>query len=352
MYALAYWAFNLHQSLSPVFTDVECRLNMPKIKKVSFEGGFHVDFVSGTTCYNPNPYIVKMRSAKAVNVYMGPKFTKVASVVNIPESILPAKGEGTIDVAVTMAPTRQSWGAMFGTLFSSQTAIYVENSIELNIDINMFFMRFKVAKTFDKNCGFNLQVFRSALAKVGPLACTDDWKTLQIPEVGDEAFDGSLELYASNLADKEIKQGTAAKDIGLGIAMLSGCAWGTIFLISTCFGLYRCKRALGAPADAHAAGKTTQAAKKRGIGGSGAEGQTKEGKEEALRRKVVVQARELRDIKARLAEEEMRRKLAEQERELRSLKSKLAKKDGLGVDHVSVGIVGRGISESSLKQEA
>lgn len=241
-FALAFWAFKLHASLSPVFTDVECRLKSPKIEKVSFAGGFHINFITSTVCLNPNPYKVNMRSGNGVNVYMGKKFIKVASVQHIPETVLPAKGEGSIDIHVQMKPTRKSWGAMMGVPFSSSTPIYVENNIDLTIDLNFFITRFKVGLSFTKDCGFNLQVFRSAFAKVGPLACADSFDSLEIPPVGEEGFTGELDLYAGNLAGDEIKAGTLAKDVGLGVAMISGCFWGSVLLVGSVFGCCRCRQ--------------------------------------------------------------------------------------------------------------
>lgn len=244
MYALAFWAFHLHDSLTPVFTDVDCSLTAPKINKVSFTGGFHVDFTTATECHNPNPYIVKMKSNKGVDVFMGEKRIKVASVENIPDTILPARGTGRIVVEVKMAPTRQSWGAMFGVLFSATTPIYIQNNIALSIDLNFFFTRFKVGKAFTKDCGFQLAIFRSALAKMGPLACANTFDELVLPPVGEESFDGKLDLQAGNLAASEIKAGTWAKDVGLGVAMLSGCFWGSVFLAGCFWSCCRCQQHL------------------------------------------------------------------------------------------------------------
>jgi len=314
----AFWANNLHQSLSPVFTDLDCNLTMPMVTKIGWEGGFHVEFTTGTTCYNPNPYAVTMQSTKGVNVYMGEKYTKVASVQHIPPTTLPPKGTGDIVVLVKMQPTRQSWGAIFGTVFSPTTPIYVENSIELKIDVNMFFMHLKVKKDFTRDCGFNLQLFRGgAFAKVGPLGCAESWAELQIPEVGDEAFKGKLDLYAENIAADEIEKGTMAKDVGLGVAIAAGLGWGVILLGGFVYCVCRFFRPAPQRNNSPQRRKGDEADRRSS------------GKQEALNEKCVKQAQELRGLKERLAEDDLRRQMASQEQQLCALKARLATQDGL-----------------------
>jgi len=300
----AFWANNLHQSLSPVFTDLDCNLTMPMVTKIGWEGGFHVEFTTGTTCYNPNPYAVTMQSTKGVNVYMGEKYTK---------------GTGDIVVLVKMQPTRQSWGAIFGTVFSPTTPIYVENSIELKIDVNMFFMHLKVKKDFTRDCGFNLQLFRGgAFAKVGPLGCAESWAELQIPEVGDEAFKGKLDLYAENIAADEIEKGTMAKDVGLGVAIAAGLGWGVILLGGFVYCVCRFFRPAPQRNNSPQRRKGDEADRRSS------------GKQEALNEKCVKQAQELRGLKERLAEDDLRRQMASQEQQLCALKARLATQDDTG----------------------
>eukprot|EP00932_Pfiesteria_piscicida_P022660 SRR837773.9409.p1 GENE.SRR837773.9409~~SRR837773.9409.p1 ORF type:complete len:223 (-),score=27.45 SRR837773.9409:59-694(-) len=121
---------------------------------------------------------------------------------------------------------------MFGVAFGGHTPVFVENSIALKIDVDLLFTRFKVDKLFEKKCGFDLQMFRNAVAKVGPFVCADTWDELVIPQVdvATGSFSGQMELCKQNLAKEEIDQGTAAKDLGLGLAMAFGCLWGTILM--------------------------------------------------------------------------------------------------------------------------
>jgi len=247
-FALGIWAVALHKSLTPVYTDVQCKMQGARPTVVTLAGGgTKIALVSTTVCENPNPYAVEMKSSQASNVYMGQDRDLVTQITDIPLTILPAKGTGSIDVHVVVEPTGALLLDFLGALTNNKIPIYIENNIDLLIDIDFFFSKFKAKHAFTKDCGFLVQVIG---AKVGPMVCADEFDELELPPVSDEAFDGQLELYAANLADDEIKAGTTAKDVGLGVAMAFGFGLGVVLLLTSLY-FYRhavCGRARDADA--------------------------------------------------------------------------------------------------------
>jgi hypothetical protein len=235
---LGVWAYLFHQSLSPVYTDVKCSLGKMDIKKMSFEGGFNVDLISKTVCVNPNPYAVELKSSKGVNVYMGKKKTLVSHIQDIAPTVLPPRGMGAIHVHVKSKPTSAMFGTIFGSLFSRQTPVWIENSIDLKIEINFYFMKVKLGTAFTKDCAMNVQLLRGSMAKLGAMTCGENFDDLEIPPVTGLPFKGELPLYDYHLADSEIKAGTLAKDVGLGTAMASGFGFGSLLFFWSFYCVY------------------------------------------------------------------------------------------------------------------
>jgi len=222
--------------LTPVFTDVDCRLIHPRVTRSYFMGDsgldFNMDLATGTTCTNSNPYIIGMRSAAPINVYMGKYKTKVATVVDIPATEMKADGgDGVLDVFVNVAPTRTVMSAMYGDRWNGNAALYFELSMALEIDVGFFLTRYKTEKVYDKKCGFDMQIFRNAVSRVGAFVCADSWNELRLPRVDAStgSYDDTLEFFKESLAPEEVDECTKAKDLGLGGAMIVGCLLGIVF---------------------------------------------------------------------------------------------------------------------------
>lgn len=355
-FGLATVAALMYRRLTPVYQDVDCTMRMPVLQQVGFEGGFSADFVYGVDCYNPNPYNVIVSSSTASNVYLGKKMTKVGVVNNITQTILPAKGTGTVSTFVDMDPSAQSFEAMFGMQFSAETQLYMEASVQIVVDVDFLVKKLTVAKNFTKECGFRMQVFRSALAKVGPMACEDTMEVLVLPEIGDQAFVGKLGLDSKHVAKKEVMQAGRAKDIGLGVAFIFGVLWGLILCTFGCCGCFKfCCRRKG-PEDRRGSdsprGSSPRGASPRGASPHGAsthrspKSSRSPGRSprahhesedsfedsidtvEALERKARYQAKQLQELRGQLAEGDMRRDLAEQEYKLKVMRANLAKRKG------------------------
>lgn len=242
-FALGVWAVVFRESLSPVYSDVTCKLLPPKLESFQFSvaSGVSLDLVSTTVCDNPNPYAVILDSTEAVQVLLGDEKTPVATVTNIPLTELPARGTGSIDAHVSWSPpTSEVAQALVAALGVGPVPIYVPTHINLRIDINFFFTRVKMAAAFNKQCGFNVQPRLLGAPQVGPFACADSLEELHLP-AADAPFNGELPLYSANLAEKEVEAGTLAKDIGLGLAIATGFGIGAILLF---FGLFACVEAL------------------------------------------------------------------------------------------------------------
>jgi len=240
---LGIWAIHLRQRFTPIYTDVVCRMEPAKLDKISFTGGLRIDLISTTTCENPNPYSVEMRSTKAEKVYMGQDRTPVASVTEIPHSTLPAKGKGSIEAKITIKPTGDMFSSLFAGLMGQEIPIYMENRMEMVVDINFLLGDFSTKRAFNKDCGLNLEVkVFGGGAKMGPLVCGDDFDHLQIPPA-DHPVTSEMHISAVGLAKDDIDKATEAKDVGTGCAIGIGFGLGLLLLIFGSCGLWwLCRR--------------------------------------------------------------------------------------------------------------
>lgn len=134
---------------------------------------------------------------------------------------------------------------MLSTLFAGQIPVYIENNMELVIDIRFLFGSFTAKQAFSKDCGVNVQISIDQ-ANVGPMACADNFNDLTIPSVGNDAASNELKLSAGDVAADEVEKGTQAKNVGLGIAMGVGYGLGLLLLGGASFGLFRlCRQGYG-----------------------------------------------------------------------------------------------------------
>jgi len=213
-----------------VYTDITCKADEPaKVKRISFIDGLTIVLNSSTSCDNPNPYTVEMTSLQGGKVYMGKDMTEVASVTEIPRSTLPASGTGSIHTIVTVKPSGDMIGSLLG--IAGQVPIYMENKMQLVIDISFFFGKFSVKKEVHKHCGLNVQMLSFEGPKHGPLVCASSFEQLILPPVGEQPQDGQMHLSGDSVGGKELEEGTRAKNIGLGLAMGIGFGVGSVLLL-------------------------------------------------------------------------------------------------------------------------
>eukprot|EP00445_Apocalathium_hangoei_P053912 CAMPEP_0204073508 /NCGR_PEP_ID=MMETSP0360-20130528/163393_1 /ASSEMBLY_ACC=CAM_ASM_000342 /TAXON_ID=268821 /ORGANISM="Scrippsiella Hangoei, Strain SHTV-5" /LENGTH=259 /DNA_ID=CAMNT_0051021913 /DNA_START=106 /DNA_END=882 /DNA_ORIENTATION=- len=202
-----------------------------KMKSISCKGGLTIVLSTNTTCDNPNSYTVEMTSKQGGKVYMGKDMTPVASVTEIPHSTLPAQSTGSINAIITVKPKGGMFSSLSSFIFARQVPIYMENNMQLVIDVNFSFGNFAAKKDLSKDCGLSVQMLSFGRPEIGPLACAESFAQLKIPAVGDQPQDGEMHLSAASLGGKEMEEGTRAKDIGLGGAMALGFVVGLLLLI-------------------------------------------------------------------------------------------------------------------------
>lgn len=235
---LGIWATHLQQRFTPIYTEIVCHQAPAKLEDFSAESGLHVDLITTTTCHNPNPYSVVIRSTTAERVYMGSDRTLVASVTDIPPATLPAKGSGSIRAKLRIKPTGDMFDSLLSALSGATTPIYIESSMEVVIDINFLFGRFKKVKEVNKKCGMNLQVALFAGgAEVGPMACADSFDGLTLPPV-DHLVNGEIRIAAVGMAKDELDKAAKAKKVGLATAMGVGYGLGLVLLLCGSCGLW------------------------------------------------------------------------------------------------------------------
>mmetsp|Transcript_100935 Transcript_100935/g.261272 ORF Transcript_100935/g.261272 Transcript_100935/m.261272 type:complete len:326 (-) Transcript_100935:251-1228(-) len=239
---LGIWATHLQQRFTPIYTEVVCRVEPARLDKFSMKDGLKINLISTTTCENPNPYTVEMRSTKAEQVYMGDDRTPVASVTEIPHSTLPANGEGSIEAHVTIEPTADTLPSLlsgfFGGLTGKEIPIYIENRMDMVVNINFLVGDFSTKRAFNKDCGLNLKMHLFGRAEMGPLVCGDSFDNLQIPPA-DHPVTGEMHISAVSMAKDDIAKATEAKNVGLGAAMGIGYGLGLLLIVLGSCGMWR-----------------------------------------------------------------------------------------------------------------
>eukprot|EP00413_Alexandrium_margalefii_P006121 CAMPEP_0204523324 /NCGR_PEP_ID=MMETSP0661-20131031/6785_1 /ASSEMBLY_ACC=CAM_ASM_000606 /TAXON_ID=109239 /ORGANISM="Alexandrium margalefi, Strain AMGDE01CS-322" /LENGTH=263 /DNA_ID=CAMNT_0051529023 /DNA_START=258 /DNA_END=1049 /DNA_ORIENTATION=+ len=237
-----------------------------KLDRFSFHSGFKIDLTSTTTCDNPNPYTVEIRSTEVGRVYMGEHKTLVASITEIPHSTLPAEGTGSIEAKLAIEPTLDMFPSLISGLAGAEVPIYIENMLEVVIDVDFLFGDFSTRRTFDKDCALNfrVEVFGRG-AMVGPLVCGGDLARLRIPPASAPAT-GEVHVSAVGMARRDIDGATAARDAGLGAAMGVGFGLGALLPVLGACGLWwLCRRVQAADS----AGELGDIAGRRRCGGAG-----------------------------------------------------------------------------------
>mmetsp|Transcript_7068 Transcript_7068/g.21432 ORF Transcript_7068/g.21432 Transcript_7068/m.21432 type:complete len:308 (+) Transcript_7068:135-1058(+) len=224
------WSAHLYSRFTPVYTDITCKAEPAKVKSIRFKDGLTIVLDSSTSCDNPNPYTVEMTNLQG-KVYMGKDMTPVASVTEIPRSTLPASGTGSIHTIVTVKPSGDMFGSLLGFILMGQVPIYMENKMQLVIDISFFFGKLSVNKEVHKHCGLNVQMLSFEGPKNGPLVCASSFDQLILPPVGERPQDSQRQLSAGSLGGKELEEGSRAKNIGLGLAMGIGFGVGSVLLL-------------------------------------------------------------------------------------------------------------------------
>mmetsp|Transcript_112951 Transcript_112951/g.358777 ORF Transcript_112951/g.358777 Transcript_112951/m.358777 type:complete len:212 (+) Transcript_112951:73-708(+) len=174
------WPAHLYSRFTPVYMDITCKAGPAKVKSISFRDGLTIVLNSSTSCDNPNPYTVQMMILQG-KVYMGKDMTPVASVTEIPRSTLPATGTGSIHTIVSVRPSGDMFGSLLDYIFSGQVPIYMENKMQLVIDISFFFGKLSVNKEVHKHCGLNVQMLSFEGPKNGPLVCASSFDQLILP---------------------------------------------------------------------------------------------------------------------------------------------------------------------------
>lgn len=264
---LGIWAVHLRDRFTPIYTEVVCRVEPAKLDKFSTIGGFKVHLISTTTCENPNPYSVEMRSTKSEQVYIGHDMTPVASITEIPPSTLPAKGEGSIEAHIAIEPTLDLLPSVWNSLTGSEIPIYIENRMDMVVYINFLVGSFSTKRAFNKDCGLNLKVHIFGETQVGPFVCADDFDHLQIPPA-DHPLTGEVHISAVDMAKDDIDKATEAKNVGLGASMGIGFGLGILLLILGSCGFWRLFRGSHAAASAREVGDLAKCPREVASGGA------------------------------------------------------------------------------------
>lgn len=237
---LGIWAVHLNARFSPIYSEIVCQLGPPRVKGISFSGGLHIDIMTTTTCENPNPYSVELTSAHGGKVYMGSSMTPVASVTRIPTATLPANGKGTLHAAVTIKPTSDMFGSLLSIVTAGTVPIYMDNNMQLKVDVKLLFGKLAFSKTINKECGMNVKAHLLGDPEIGPMVCGSSFSELKLPPVDAQVQDGRLHLRADSVDPEELEQGEKAKNIAMGVLMGVGLGLGGVLLV--CGSVSLCRR--------------------------------------------------------------------------------------------------------------
>jgi len=237
------WFTHLYQRFTPIYRPITCQLEPPKVDKFWFDHGLvglHLKLTAVTTCQNPNPYSVVINSSQASQIFMGKDRTPAGAVTEIPAATLPAGGSGSIAAVLTITPTADLIGSLIGGFFGGgEIPVYLENNLDLQIDINLLLGNFSTSRSFSKACGMNLKLRGFAQPAVGQMACADDWDGLTIPAVGNAKRDlDTLVFSASDMASEEVEAGNKVKNLAMTIGMVLGYGLGGVFFLMGAYIFY------------------------------------------------------------------------------------------------------------------
>lgn len=87
---------------------------------------------------------------------MGENRNPVGNITSIPTATLAAGSTGKIEADLLISPTAEVIGSGLAMIFGQQTPLYLENNLEVNVDVKIFTAHIKVQRSINKDCGMNL----------------------------------------------------------------------------------------------------------------------------------------------------------------------------------------------------
>mmetsp|Transcript_71616 Transcript_71616/g.180851 ORF Transcript_71616/g.180851 Transcript_71616/m.180851 type:complete len:268 (+) Transcript_71616:137-940(+) len=230
---LAVWATLLFQRLTPLHTPIICETGSATVRTATSDSD--IELVLSSKCENHNAYHVETTISKEGRVFMGKDFILVSSAIEIPRSMLPASGSGSVDLHIKLNVTVDTLGSLLGFVFAGkEVPIYIESRVDVVIDTNLLpFARsssglggFKTMQAMHERCGFNLQM----PSRIGPMSCAGSFDQLELQSVSAHAKKDSG-LSFDRVTGSVIDEVTHTKDVALISAMSIGYGVGIVLVL-------------------------------------------------------------------------------------------------------------------------
>mmetsp|Transcript_101218 Transcript_101218/g.291513 ORF Transcript_101218/g.291513 Transcript_101218/m.291513 type:complete len:425 (-) Transcript_101218:180-1454(-) len=179
---LAGWVVVVWMRFTPIYKDIECHFHDIKVSHINFTGvvqNLTVEIHARVRCENDNPYNVSIESFGMEKVYIGKARLPVASVINLTESVLPARGKALVGGFARIRPVREVFGDALGFITGHETEVYFENDKEMEISAHFMFGRLAIRRPFSLHCGLTVKIFFNEWL-FGPLACAQDLASVHL----------------------------------------------------------------------------------------------------------------------------------------------------------------------------
>lgn len=222
----------LYFHFTPLYTDIECFLDPVQFKRVSFRGGLTIKLNVSTTCWNPNPYTVEIKSNATEQVFVGRQRVPAATVLEMPHALLPADSWGSINGLISIKPTRQVFPSLFSLIMAGDVPIYLENKKQLTLNLDLILTKYTMVMEFSQRCGVKVRLTGLIKAKVGSPACGKEFGDLELPAVRIEPKHGSAPAFPKNKGERMMAKVEGSKTLFFALAMAVTYALGILF---TCF---------------------------------------------------------------------------------------------------------------------
>lgn len=230
-----YWKF------TPVYTPVACGHQAGTLDDLQMSTErIHVGLKISVQCKNPNPYTIVIVGSTPGRVYIGPLEDKLetGNLTVMPGSNMTERGNGTVHV--TMDQTLYGHTAQLlvhHMLYDDSIPVWMELQFDAGVYMNFGLRSWGAAMPYKKLCGMKvggmLVPDQGAKSRLGPLVCGETFEDLVVPPVGAEEYEtdtGEMGFKASQVAPKEVEQGTIAKNMSLGIVIIGSLLGSAVLL--------------------------------------------------------------------------------------------------------------------------
>lgn len=240
--AHAWFNYTIYKKFTPVYTPVKCGHQSGTLDDLQMiDGGIHVGLKISVECENPNPYQIKIVGSTPGKVYIGPLVDKLETghLKVMPGSNMGEFGSGTVHVEMSQELYgRTSELLMHHLMYDEKVPVWLELEFDVGVYMSFGLRSWGAAMPYKKYCGMNVGgLFRAdhgATSRLGPLVCGTSFQELRVPDIGAKEYetdDGQMGFKASQVAKKEVEDGTKAKDWSLGVVIGASLFFGFALLL-------------------------------------------------------------------------------------------------------------------------